>query len=77
MFFRFLATQRLLFLKVDLDVQKLNERYKKMIGGCKKAPTALAWPFHSKYLLVINYFPLQTVLTAVLQEKYNKYLQIM
>ena len=46
------------------------------MGGCKKAPAALAWPFHSKYLLVVNYFPLQTVLTAVLQEKY-KYLQIM
>ena len=57
MFFCFLATQRLLFLKVDLDAQKLNERYKKMRGRGKKAPTALAWPFHSKFLLVINYFP--------------------
>jgi len=67
-FFCFLATQRLLFLKVDLDVQKLNERYKKMRGGGKKAPTALAWPF-GKFLLIINYFPQQTVLTSVLKEK--------
>lgn len=39
-----------------------------MRGGGKKAPTALAWPFR-KFLLAVNYFPLQTVLTSVLDEK--------